>query len=165
MWTLIAYGLFLLGFVLPIGAVLDAPPSMAAVYEFRLTEEECLELGCGLGSPPECDSVCNDEPPDLEPSDPQDPTFPLEVCDDGRDNNGDGRRDCADLDCIFDPACPEICNNGTDDDGDGLSDCRDGRCQLASECAEICFNRFDDDGDGLIDCKDPYCQSSLLCSR
>jgi len=55
-----------------------------------------------------------------------------EICDDGVDNDGDGYIDCADTDCIGDPACsggcvpsPEICDDGIDNDCDGKADCSD----------------------------------------
>ena len=58
------------------------------------------------------------------------------------------------------------CNNGTDDDLDGKIDCEDSDCANDSACsesddnnpgAEICNNDFDDDGDGFEDCCDPDC--------
>ncbi|HCF57520.1 MAG TPA: hypothetical protein DFS52_05950, partial [Myxococcales bacterium] len=52
----------------------------------------------------------------------------------------------------------EICDNGKDDDGDMKTDCADPDCRDAPECtaiAEICNNHEDDDGDGKIDCADP----------
>jgi hypothetical protein len=66
---------------------------------------------------------------------------PVEICDNGIDDDGDGQIDCADGDCATDPACntsPEICNNGIDDDGDGQIDCADGDCATAPNCTGTC---------------------------
>jgi len=49
-----------------------------------------------------------------------------EICNNGSDDDGDGKIDAEDLDC---PAVPEICNNGLDDDRDGLKDAADPNCQ------------------------------------
>ena len=49
-----------------------------------------------------------------------------EICNDGIDNDGDGKIDVEDLDC---PAVPEICNDGLDDDRDELIDANDPDCQ------------------------------------
>ncbi len=59
---------------------------------------------------------------------------------------------------------PEICNNGIDDDGNGKIDCADSACSGYSGCAAIhvpaCSNGLDDDGDGKIDYpEDPGCDS------
>ena len=56
-------------------------------------------------------------------------------------------------------SAPEICDDGKDNDGDGLVDCDDPDCAHASECRprEICGNCIDDDGDGLVDYEDPDC--------
>jgi len=50
-------------------------------------------------------------------------TGPERNCDDGWDNDCDGRADAADLDCTG--KVPELCANGADDDGDGKTDCAD----------------------------------------
>ena len=61
----------------------------------------------------------------------------------------------------------EICDNGLDDDYDNLIDCQDPDCDGASNCGpgpgEICANGQDDDGDGLIDCEDPDCEDFPTC--
>lgn len=54
-----------------------------------------------------------------------------EICDDGKDNDGDGFVDCADTDC---EPCREICNNGLDDDRDRLVDCDDPDCAGKAIC-------------------------------
>jgi hypothetical protein len=54
---------------------------------------------------------------------------PIEVCDNGVDDDGDGLVDCADSDCANNPVCPtEICGNCIDDDGDGKIDYEDDDC-------------------------------------
>jgi hypothetical protein len=54
------------------------------------------------------------------------PPPPAEICNNGVDDDGDGKIDAEDLDC---PSVPEICNNGLDDDRDGLKDAADPDCQ------------------------------------
>lgn len=74
---------------------------------------------------------------------------PAEVCGDAKDNDGDGKIDCADSDCYGNQLCV-----GTDygvpyDAGD------------ASETqapAENCTDKVDNDGDGRIDCADLDCK-------
>ena len=74
---------------------------------------------------------------------------PIEVCNNGVDDDGDGATDCADADCAADPACttspPEDCSNGVDDDGDGAIDCADSDCIGDPACTVLA------DGD---DCND-----------
>jgi hypothetical protein len=95
-----------------------------------------------------------------------------EICNNGRDDNCNGRTDCADPECMGDPTCSkpgqEICNNGIDDDGDGLIDCADPDCAMNPVCVptmgrEICDNGIDDNGDGLVDCSDPQCTMFPAC--
>ena len=63
---------------------------------------------------------------------------PVEVCNNGVDDDGDGAVDCADPDCAADPACTgtpvENCSNGVDDDGDGAVDCADTDCAGDPAC-------------------------------
>ncbi len=76
-----------------------------------------------------CSAVCKLEGPQPE------------ICDDGIDNDEDGRTDCADQkDCGKDPACSasggEICNDGIDNDGDGKVDCADKKdCRKDPACS------------------------------
>ncbi len=92
-----------------------------------------------------------------------------EDCDNTFDEDGDGAIDCADPDCLGDPACgpvPEVCDNGADDDGDGFVDCLDSDCAAAPNCQpvpEVCDNGADDDGDGLADCDDVDCAAFPAC--
>ncbi len=96
--------------------------------------------------------------------------IPVEICDNGLDDDGDGVADCADADCFHHPACTgriEICDNGYDDDGDGLVDCDDPDCIGFSACGhsgrEICNNGMDDNGNGKVDCNDPQCLGHRDC--
>jgi hypothetical protein len=74
------------------------------------------------------------------------------LCRDGRDNDRDGRTDCADMDCASDLACcafmPEDCRNGRDDDCDGFADCDD-----TENCAATPFCTVD--GGVVVDGGEP----------
>ena len=74
---------------------------------------------------------------------------PVEVCNNGVDDDGDGFIDCSDSDCALDPACsttpPEDCTNGVDDDGDGATDCADPDCVGDPACVATA------DGDECVD--------------
>ncbi len=59
-----------------------------------------------------------------------------EVCNDGIDNDGDGKIDCADTDCAAYSGTPKIYERGCD-----------------------CFDNIDNDGDGAIDKADGNCAS------
>jgi hypothetical protein len=95
---------------------------------------------------------------------------PVEVCDDGIDNDGDMLVDAADPDCAGPPPppdgdsdgvpdstdnCDDVPNPGQEDaDSDGIGDV----CDDTPNPVEICDNGVDDDGDGLIDIDDPDCR-------
>jgi hypothetical protein len=105
----------------------------------------------------------------------------VEICNDKRDNDGDGFIDCADPDCIGQfggdgGICeqPEsTCNDGYDNDGDLLTDCADSDCQIPSRAgADICWEATCNDGidndrsisitlEGDIDCADSDCAGQL----
>ena len=62
-----------------------------------------------------------------------------------------------------------VCNDGKDDDGDGLIDCGDADCKGKPECEpdgspentdKKCSNWIDDDKDGYTDCDDLDCQGA-----
>ena len=104
-----------------------------------------------------------------------------EICDDGKDNNGNGLVDCNDLgSCCGDAACGEICDDqdndcdgqtdeGCDDDGDDYcdgtmttvgkpaacpntgKDCNDDNAAVNPGLLEICSNGKDDNCDGQQD--------------
>lgn len=104
--------------------------------------------------------------------DTADPNFavggaPPDVCQNGRDDDGDGLTDWAGLDegCTSasdnDETNP-LCNNSIDDDGDGQADLADPGCygdanRNSESPNPLCRNSIDDDGDGLIDAADPGC--------
>ncbi len=63
----------------------------------------------------------------------------------------------------FDPA-GEVCDNGIDDDDNGKIDCDDESCSTDAACMEtVCDDGKDDEGDGLIDCDDPDCENNWQC--
>jgi hypothetical protein len=81
-----------------------------------------------------------------------------EVCDNGVDDNDDGRVDCDDVTCTWSSDCVEDCDNGADDDGDGWTDCQDPQCDDSPACVESCTDGGNDaDGDGLLDCQEGAC--------
>ena len=94
-------------------------------------------------------------------------------CDDGIDNDGDGKIDLADTGCAWadDPSENEDghpCDDGIDNDGDGLADFpADPGCADAEDLDEhsptlACDDGADNDADGLTDFPDdPDCTSPL----
>ncbi len=95
-----------------------------------------------------------------------------ENCTNKIDDNGDGKIDCLDPDCLDEVVCrPENCSNKVDDNGNGKIDCDDPECAgdvacLASQetVPEVCGDKIDNDGDNLIDCDDPDCMNDALCA-
>lgn len=103
-------------------------------------------------------------------------------CSDGLDNDADGKIDCNDAECTFNPLVTvcgggektlEACSNGRDDDGDGKRDCADPGCTgnpyvlvcgtspfLRESTNASCADRSDNDRDGFVDCKDYGCQNN-----
>ncbi len=87
------------------------------------------------------------------------------------DDDADGKTDCADSDCVSDPACVSsaetICDNAKDDDGDGSTDCADPDCAKSPSCAAkvetACADGVDNDGDGKTDCGDADCAATTAC--
>ena len=55
----------------------------------------------------------------------------------------------------------EICNDGKDNNGDGVIDCADAQCIFAANIEKgcRCFDGIDNDGDGKIDAADTDCAS------
>ncbi len=100
-------------------------------------------------------------------------------CEDGRDDEGDGKIDCDDSDCQGKSCgggctCEALkkaesgCDDGQDNDGDGQNDCADGDCEgrsCGAGCAcrsgakseRDCGDGQDNDGDGVRDCADSDC--------
>lgn len=154
----------------------DVPPPIDVLppEDADPTDVDPTDTGApDVPSPPDTGEPDVPMPPDTgEPDAPgPDVLFPPEDCDNGRDDDGDGRVDCRDPECADDPACApnpvELCNNGIDDDGDGLVDCGDRDCARDPACAptpEDCFNGRDDDGDGDIDCGDDECAERPGCA-
>ncbi|MCP4806814.1 MAG: hypothetical protein GY913_06875 [Proteobacteria bacterium] len=58
-----------------------------------------------------------------------------EICDNGDDDDGDGKVDCEDEDCV--DACIEDCDDGKDNDQDGATDCEDDECSGEPECGVV----------------------------
>ena len=101
----------------------------------------------------------------------------IEVCDDGTDNDCDGKIDCGDNDCdaVCSPTSPEVCNDSIDNDGDRKTDCADRDCRRDPACTDggdtggsegkgkTCSDGQDNDGDSLIDCDDSDCSASRAC--
>jgi hypothetical protein len=96
--------------------------------------------------------------------------IPIEICNNGIDDDGDGLIDNADPDCAV-PApprdtdadgvrdsidnCDSMPNPGQEDaDSDGIGDV----CDDTPNPPEICENGIDDDNDGLTDIDDPDCR-------
>jgi hypothetical protein len=95
-----------------------------------------------------------------------------EVCNDGVDNDCNGKIDCADPSCIGSPSCKqctaEICTDGKDNNCDGKIDCADPACAFDPSCApmmEICDNGIDDDHNDKIDCDDAACFTNPYCLK
>jgi len=56
-------------------------------------------------------------------------------CGDGKDDDGDGKVDCCDEDCLGDDQCFEFdCGDGVDNDCDGKLDCDDDECLESGFC-------------------------------
>ena len=79
---------------------------------------------------------------------------------------------------VVPPPAAEVCDDGIDNDGDGRVDCSDSDCREAGECgavgvygappmpppvAEICNDGIDNDLDGRVDCDDDECASQGAC--
>lgn len=93
------------------------------------------------------------------------PSATPEICDNGKDDNGDNKIDCDDPYCTSLVICEsEICNNHIDDNKNGLIDCNDPDCKDSDYCKpEICDNGVDDNLNNLADCDDPQCADFIRC--
>jgi hypothetical protein len=97
------------------------------------------------------------------------------ACQDGEDNDSDGKTDCHDTDCqgfifcLSAETTAAACQDGEDNDSDGQTDCDDTDCQgfifcLSTETtAAACQDGEDNDSDGQTDCDDTDCQGFIFC--
>jgi len=94
-------------------------------------------MACQAFGPPDCTS-----PVSVSVNVGAPPSVSETNCIDGIDNDGDGPWDCADSDCVTDPACTGVppsvsetnCIDGIDNDGDGPWDCADSDCVADPAC-------------------------------
>ena len=135
------------------------------------TDEDALTVGEPCDSPDDAD-LCRDDVWACDatglvcPDRPGSPTC-SEICTGGQDDDGDGQTDCADTECLYDPACNwELsCTNGNDDDLDGLIDCADPDCFGLAGCTDEtahCLDGLDNDRDGRTDCADVDCGGTTV---
>ena len=103
-----------------------------------------------------------------------------EQCQDGKDNDEDGKIDCEDEGCKGYVFCQTVtktentavdCNDQNDNDDDGKTDCDDEDCQGFVFCASkventavLCQDGLDTDEDGKTDCEDTDCQGFTFCA-
>ncbi len=90
-------------------------------------------------------------------------------CNDGKDNDFDGKTDCYDTGCggkaqnCIESNTYNNCADNKDNDGDYFIDCGDPTCAGPPACtneiynSNICHDKIDNDLDGLMDCNDPDC--------
>ncbi|MBK7861674.1 MAG: hypothetical protein IPJ65_24270 [Archangiaceae bacterium] len=116
-----------------------------------------------------CAWACGGTPPET--------MLGAEICDNGKDDNGDKKTDCADPKCFSNAKCRvrlEICDNGLDDDVNGDVDCADLACQgqscgIGCTCnggartESGCSDTQDNDGDNRTDCQDLDCAMVPPC--
>jgi hypothetical protein len=92
----------------------------------------------------------------------------VEICDNGIDDNGDGKIDCDDPQCFGKPGCTTeaACDDGLDNDADGKIDCSDPDCfgQTGCTAEALCADGLDNDADGKIDCSDSNCFGQPGCT-
>lgn len=106
------------------------------------------------------------------------------TCQDGIDNDGNGKLDCDDEGCKDFAFCaaPEdgkentliACQDKIDNDGDGKIDCNDDDCKIFDICKsstlpaenteETCKDNIDNDGNGKIDCEEISCLVFEQCA-
>ncbi len=91
-----------------------------------------------------------------------------DTCGNGADDDGDGRIDCRDEDCVVRGFCPTGIPIVPPEEAEGIAPGFDrGRPDFAAERARAlrsCTDRIDNDGDGQPDCADSGCRSiAELC--
>ena len=105
----------------------------------------------------------------------------LEACKNGKDDDGDGFKDCYDKGCYNakDKTGPAksyclgtdkaedtlaACSDGIDNDGNGYIDCNDFSCTKINPACEstnaLCSDKIDNDGNGYTDCNDNQCSKN-----
>jgi len=94
---------------------------------------------------------------------------PRAQCQDGLDNDNDGKVDLADPGCSSKQDNDEYnvveqCRDGVDNDGDGATDMADFSCSSPTDNDELnpraqCQDGLDNDNDGKVDLADPGCSS------
>lgn len=101
------------------------------------------------------------------------------ACQDGLDNDSDGKTDCADDGCKGFTFCqkqteasPAACQDKKDNDNDGQTDCDDPDCQGFTFCQKAgesssvaCQDKKDNDNDGKVDCADDGCKGFTFCQQ
>ena len=58
----------------------------------------------------------------------------------------------------------EVCDDGIDNDLNGKTDCADAACKGNDACAEVCDDGVDNDFDDKVDCADDDCSATLICN-
>lgn len=101
---------------------------------------------------------------------------PAEICDNGKDDDGDRYADCADSDCAGAAPCKACsepkaefgiaaCTNGKDDDCDGKVDCADDDCSANPDYPTECCDGVDQNGNNVVDEAACRCASDADCRR
>lgn len=104
-------------------------------------------------------------PPPAQPTQPvgspetraSEPENTLAACQDGRDNDGDGQRDCADSDCQYFVVCAQSGQPAPQPTQPAQPQ------PTAENTAALCRDAVDNDGDGRIDCFDQDCAALPAC--
>jgi hypothetical protein len=145
-------------------------------------DSDCAVASACGGAPPPDGGMPNPPRMDVPAFDPAGHETGDERCGNMVDDDGDGRTDCDDEHCEYNPgvtvcAGPRevgdaACANGMDDDGNGFTDCEDFSCKqnpfvtvcMAESNDVLCSNGVDDDGNGFVDCDDFGCSRARTVS-
>lgn len=134
---------------------------------------DCADGGCQAEGIIVCDRTKPGQPVSPLPAESAWPGLADAECKDGKDNDTDGKIDCADFSCSRNPivtvcnseANDVTCKDGKDNDGNGKTDCDDFSCSenaFVTVCptensyAE-CSDGKDNDNNGHADCEDFSC--------